>query len=319
MSGIFRTFGLAEGTSSRKKKKSELSFCISLDFSYLCTPFIKNLFYKSMNISLNIEELKEAAQDARRLLERDEERIAEEARRLQGLLQTLSATEDMLDEIGHLRNDNEALCEENEGLRQQLQEREAQLKEKDVLLKEKDIQLKELGKLSAGVAKKSSQDDVSKALRIYLNTSKRKTLSKREAAKTVFLELITAAKLELPEDIMELLNHFDDEQIVEPSQVATGSVTEDMSELFTDEAQVLWQRLRDAGFIVPDGYALAEGVSANQAAYLATAMAERLQIKKKWKLFQQLWGIANMAQLAGSWQQTGKLPPRCQEIDKAIE
>ena len=106
MSGIFRTFGLAEGTSSRKKKKSELSFCISLDFSYLFTPFIKNLFYKSMDISLNIEELKEAAQDARRLLERDEERIAEEARRLQGLLQTLSATEDMLDEIGHLRNDN---------------------------------------------------------------------------------------------------------------------------------------------------------------------------------------------------------------------
>ena len=27
----------------------------------------------------------------------------------------------------------------------------------------------------------------------------------------MFLELITAAKLELPEDIMELLNHFDDE------------------------------------------------------------------------------------------------------------
>ena len=61
------------------------------------------------------------------------------------------------------------------------------------------------------MAKKSSQDDVSKALRIYLNNSKRKTLSKREAAKTVFLELIAAAKLEMPEDTMELLSHFDDE------------------------------------------------------------------------------------------------------------
>ena len=273
-----------------------------------------------MNKSLNSEELKEAAQDGRRLLERDEERIAEEARRLQGLLLTLSATEDLLDEISQLRKDNEALREENEGLQRQLQEKDDQLQEKDMQLKEKDMQLKELGKLSAGVAKKSSQDDVSKALRIYLNTSKRKTLSKREAAKTVFLELITAAKLELSEDIMELLNHFDDEQIVDTAQVgAGGSVTDDMSELFTDEAQVLWQRLRDAGFIVPDGYALAEGVSANQAAYLATAMAERLQIKKKWKLFQQLWGISNMAQLAGSWQQTGKLPPDARRIDDLLK
>ena len=78
----------------------------------------------------------------------------------------------------------------------------------------------------------------------------------------------------------------------------------------------MWQRLRDAGFIMADGYALAEGVSANQAAYIADRMAEKLQIKKKWKLFQQLWGIPNLAQLAGTWQQTGKLPPRSSEIDK---
>ena len=92
-----------------------------------------------------------------------------------------------------------------------------------------------------------------------------------------------------------------------------------MAELFTPETQVIWQRLRDAGFIVADGYALAEGVSANQAAYIADKMAEKFQIKKKWKLFQQLWGIPNMAQLAGSWQQTGKVPPRSQEIDKLME
>jgi hypothetical protein len=221
-------------------------------------------------------------------------------------MQVVEATKELLREINQLKADNEALQTEIDELNLQLQE--------------KDMQLKELGKLSAGVAKKSSQDDVSKALRIYLNTSKRKTLSKREAAKTVFLELIAAAKLEVPEDIMELLNHFDDEQIAEPSQVSTtGNVTEDMSVLFTAEAQVLWQRLRDAGFIVADGYTLAEGISANQAAYIADRMAERLQIKKKWKLFQQLWSISNLAQLAGSWQQTGKLPPDARRIDDLLK
>jgi hypothetical protein len=113
------------------------------------------------------------------------------------------------------------------------------------------------------------------------------------------------------------IDSLDDEQIMEPSPVTTtGNVTEDMSVLFSAETQVLWQRLRDAGFIMADGYALAEGVSANQAAYIADRMAEKLQIKKKWKLFQQLWGIPNLAQLAGTWQQTGKLPPRSSEIDK---
>ena len=48
-------------------------------------------------------------------------------------------------------------------------------------------------------------------------------------------------------------------------------------------------------------------------------MAEKLRIKKKWKLFQLLWGIPNLGQLAGTWQQTGKLPPRSSEIDKLLK
>ena len=259
-----------------------------------------------MKEDINTEELLEAAEDTCRQLKREQEELEDRAKELRMRLQVVEATKELLREINRLKADNEALRMEIDGLNQQLQE--------------KDTQLKELNKLSAGVAKKSSQDDVSKALRIYLNTSKRKTLAKREAAKTVFLELIAAAKLDVPEEIMDLLNHFDDEQLVEQPQVTTGGgVNADMAELFSAEAQVLWQRLRDAGFIVADGYALAEGISANQAAYIADRMAERLQIKKKWKLFQQLWGIANLAQLAGTWQQTGKLPPRSSEIDKLME
>lgn len=257
-----------------------------------------------MKDEVNTEELKEAARETYRRLQNEFERKIDEAEEVKIQMRVVEATQDLLDEIDRKDSEIESLHEEIDDLNQQLQD--------------KDTQLKELGKLSAGVAKKSSADDVSKAIRIYLNTSKRKTQSKREAAKTVLLELITAAKLEMSEDIMEMLSHFDDEELADQPQ-SQGSVNENVAELLTAEAQVLWQRLRDAGFIVADGYALAEGVSANQAAYIADRMAEKLRIKKKWKLFQQLWGIPNLAQLAGTWQQTGKLPPRYQDIDKLMK
>ena len=91
------------------------------------------------------------------------------------------------------------------------------------------------------------------------------------------------------------------------------------AELMTEEAQKYWKRLREAGFIVADGYALAKGISANQAAYIAACMAEKLELMYKWKLFQQLWGISTLAQLAKNWQQSGKLPPRYEEIEHLIQ
>ena len=253
---------------------------------------------------MNTEELKEAARETYRRLQDVLERKMDEAEEMKNLMRVVEATQGLLDKIDQQDSEIEALKEEIEGLNQQIQDR--------------DRRLKELGQLSAGVAKKSSADDVEKAMRIYMNMSKRKTQSKREAAKTVLLELITAAKLGMPEDFMETLSHFDDEELTDQPQSA-ASVNENVAELLTAEAQVLWQRLRDAGFIVADGYALAEGVSANQAAYIADRMAEKLRIKKKWKLFQQLWGISNLGQLAGTWQQTGKLPPRSKDIDKLME
>ena len=257
-----------------------------------------------MKDEVNKEELKEAARETYRRLQNVLEGKIDEVEEVKIQMRVVEATQGLLYEIDRLNDEINAQQEEIDGLNQQLQD--------------KDTQLKELGKLSAGVAKKSSADDVSKAIRIYLNTSKRKTQSKREAAKTVLLELITAAKLEMSEDIMEMLSHFDDEELTDQPQSA-GSVNENVAELLTAEAQVLWQRLRDAGFIVADGYALAEGVSANQAAYIADRMAEKLRIKKKWKLFQLLWGIPNLGQLAGTWQQTGKLPPRSSDIDKLMK
>ena len=93
-----------------------------------------------------------------------------------------------------------------------------EIKDKNKKIAQLETQLNEMSKLSAGVAKKSSQDDVLKAMRTYLNISKRKTLSKREAAKTVFMDLFTSTKLDLPDDIKELLTYLDDEQ-AEPKVV----------------------------------------------------------------------------------------------------
>lgn len=257
-----------------------------------------------MKDDVNTEELKEAAREAYRRMQSELDRKIDEAEELKIQMRVVEATQGLLDKIDEQDEVIRSQQEEIDDLHQQIDDR--------------DRRLKELGQLSAGVAKKSSADDVAKAMRIYMNMSKRKTQSKREAAKTVLLELITAAKLEMPEDFMETLSHFDDEELTDQPQSA-GTANENVGELLTAEAQELWQRLRDAGFIVADGYALAEGVSANQAAYIADRMAEKLRIKKKWKLFQLLWGIPNLGQLAGTWQQTGKLPPRSSDIDKLLK
>ena len=105
----------------------------------------------------------------------------------------------------------------------------------------------------------------------------------------------------------------------EEKQSGIGGEDDIPKVLSTGEAQPLWEKLREAGFIVPDGYALADGISNNQATYIADCFSGKLKIKNKWKLFQQLWNIENMAQMAGVWKQTGKIPPRADEIRQLLE
>ena len=118
---------------------------------------------------------------------------------------------EMLDLIDKLTKKNEELEEEIGSLQQQLADEKRQRTEMET-------KMNEMSKLSAGMAKKASQNDFEKALRIFLNTSKRKTMSKREAAKTVIMELLSSAKIEISDDVLELLDHLDDEQ-TEPKVV----------------------------------------------------------------------------------------------------
>ena len=300
-----------------------------------------------MKEELKTGEMMEAAREVRRRLELEQEELTQRAEQLKGFMTALETTEDVLQENERLEEEMEQLrsqhLEEIEQLRSQHQEKIEQLRqqhqeeieqlrqqhqeEKDLLRQqlqdEKDrntkleMQLNEMSKMTASVAGKASHEELLKALRVFVNKSKRKKLEKRIAVKEMVLELANANSLMLPEDLSSTIDSLDDEQpLVEQPPASNSALAENLAVLFTPEAQVLWQWLRDEGFIVADGYDLAEGVSANQAAYIADRMAEKLQIKKKWKLFQQLWGIPNLAQLAGTWQQTGKLPPRSSDIDK---
>ena len=61
--------------------------------------------------------------------------------------------------------------------------------------------------------------------------------------------------------------------------------------LATPEAMALWRKAQQAGYVDEHYQPL---LSRTQAALLADAMAERLGIKEKWKVFEGLWGRKNM-------------------------
>ena len=56
--------------------------------------------------------------------------------------------------------------------------------------------------------------------------------------------------------------------------------------LATDKAMALWRKAQEAGYVDEHYQPL---LSRTQAALLADAMAERLGIKEKWKVFEGLW------------------------------
>ena len=99
-----------------------------------------------------------------------------------------------IDTARQLVSEKEKLTCEIESLTQQLQEEKR-------LRAEQEMKVAEMSKLSAGMAKKSSEEDLLKALRTYANRSKRKTADKRTFAKSAILEIANANALLLPEDL----------------------------------------------------------------------------------------------------------------------
>ena len=172
-------------------------------------------------MEIDIAFIKDKTREMARFYNSELERLQEQADKNDAVLKLLDQVEDLLAENDQLESELEQQQAENDSLHEQLDDKDRRLKEMEALLKEKEMQLKEketqlneLGKFSVGVAKKSSQEGLEKAIRIYINTSKRKTQAKREVAKTQLLDFVTTAKLEMPDDIMEALNQLDDEVVV---------------------------------------------------------------------------------------------------------
>jgi hypothetical protein len=53
--------------------------------------------------------------------------------------------------------------------------------------------------------------------------------------------------------------------------------------------------------------------------YIAESFAEKLELKTKWKTFEDFWGINNLAQEKNKSLELGKLPTRSNVIDKVFE
>ena len=78
----------------------------------------------------------------------------------------------------------------------------------------------------------------------------------------------------------------------QPSPKGKGDERELMPEaLRTEDAMVLWRKAQQAGYVDEHYQPL---LSRTQAALLADAMAERLGIKEKWKVFEAFWNRKNM-------------------------
>lgn len=85
--------------------------------------------------------------------------------------------------------------------------------------------------------------------------------------------------------------------------------------LATGMAMKYWKRLQKAGF-VDEHYQLSPTTTRKQAMYIADVFSDKLQMRSKWKPFQELWHINNLAQEKWEMQETGKSPARSEDIDK---
>ena len=146
----------------------------------------------------NYDDFGEMAHDAQRALEREREKLMERAEQLNVYMQ-------LLDRINEVVAENRRLRDEYEEVQQQLDEEKQQRAELE-------MKLMEMTKLSAGVAKKASQEELLKAIRVFVNKSKRKKIEKRIAVKEMVLEMANANGVTLPEELAATIDALDDEQ-----------------------------------------------------------------------------------------------------------
>ena len=128
----------------------------------------------------------------------------------------------------------------------------------------------------------------------------------------VVCEVWEIAELSLPKLKIQTIGMLSIEWL---DQLTTTPKTK---KLETDEAKKYWRQLEKAGF-VDANYNLMKETTRKQAMYIAELFAEKLGIKSKWKTFEQLWNISNLAQEKWDMLETGTTPSRSKEIVKIFE
>lgn len=124
-----------------------------------------------------------------------------------------------------------------------------------------------------------------------------------------------------PEDLLEF---FKLEKLLKLIHEDMAHVMPEMMEnkpddaLNSDNALKYWKRLEEQDFVDKNHQLLPE-TSRQQAMYIAEVFALKLHMKNKWKSFEVLWGISNLAQEKWAFQQNGIMPPRYHEIDAIFE
>ena len=117
-----------------------------------------------------------------------------------------------------------------------------------------------------------------------------------------------------------------DNQVVNLTiEKATVSLDDDTKEtlaslpeaLSTAEAMKYWKRLEELGFVDSDLQLLPD-TSRKQAMYIADVFSDKLKLKAKWKPFERLWGIGNLAQEKYKMLETGTVPRRQKDMDQAF-
>ena len=88
--------------------------------------------------------------------------------------------------------------------------------------------------------------------------------------------------------------------------------------LNSEDAMHYWVKLEQNGFVNNKCRLLAE-TTRKEAMYIADLFSDKLGLKTKWKPFEILWGLNNLAQEKWQFQQTGSMPSRYKEIDKIFE
>lgn len=147
--------------------------------------------------NLDLNEVKKMMYEQHVAIERKHKNLKEEAERISGFKRALDAMDDVFKEKERLRAECDSLL--------------VQLRDERMIRRKMEMQMNEMSKLSMSVAGKASQEELLKALRVFVNTSKRKKIEKRIAVKEMVLELANANMLMLPADLAATIDSLDDE------------------------------------------------------------------------------------------------------------